>query len=203
MMEKGIRVELEIKELTPELAEDYLNFFDITPHDDGIDEHKCYCVCWCGMDQRAVDHSTVEKRRKAAGEYVRSGKIQGYLAYADGKAVGWCNANTKADCRFCESWLRFMREAPADEPGLKVKSVFCFVVAPEMQRKGVATRLLERVCADAEAQGFDLVEAYPKKTFIDPAQNFNGPAAMYEKAGFTVYKEINGDAVIMRKFINQ
>ncbi len=29
---------------------------------------------------------------------------------------------------------------------LKEKSVFCFVIAPEMKRKGIATLLLERVC---------------------------------------------------------
>lgn len=28
---------IEIRKLTPELAEDYVNFFDVTPHDDNID----------------------------------------------------------------------------------------------------------------------------------------------------------------------
>ena len=37
-------MKFEIKKLTPELAEDYVHFFDVTPHDDFIDEHKCYCV---------------------------------------------------------------------------------------------------------------------------------------------------------------
>lgn len=194
-------MEFEIKKLSPELEEDYLRFFDATPHDDGIDEHKCYCICWSSADhaQERPDFSTAQKRREMAGRYIRSGKLQGYLAYQGGKPVGWCNTNTRADCRRCESWLRFMQDIPKNEPPLKVKSVFCFVIAPEMRRKGIATKLLERVCADAAAEGFDLVEGYPKKGFTGPAQDFMGPSAMYEKMGFAACGEIHGDAVIMRK----
>lgn len=36
---------IEIRKLTPDLAEDYIHFFDTTPHDDNVDAHKCYCVC--------------------------------------------------------------------------------------------------------------------------------------------------------------
>ena len=36
---------IEIRKLTPELAEDYACFFDETPHNDEY-KHKCYCVSW-------------------------------------------------------------------------------------------------------------------------------------------------------------
>lgn len=196
-------MELEIKRLTSELAGDYLDFFDHTPHDDGTAENRCYCVCWSAADHRgmlaALEASTAESRRELAREYVRDGKLQGYLAYALGKPIGWCNANSKADCLHCESWLRFMRDAPVDGPNEKIKSVFCFVIAPEWRRKGVATKLLERVCQDAAAEGFDWVEAYPEKVFAGPAQSFSGPAAMYEKAGFAVCQRIGGEKALMRK----
>lgn len=65
---------IKIKRLTPELAEDYLHFFDVTPHDDNIDEHKCYCVCWCSADHRiATDFSSRNKRRELARQYVKDG----------------------------------------------------------------------------------------------------------------------------------
>lgn len=197
-------MEIEIKRLVPGLAEDYLRFFDQTPHDDGIDEHKCYCICWTSADheKEKPDFSTAGKRRAMAGEYVKSGALQGYLAYADGRPIGWCNANEKSACRRCESWLRFMRDLPEDEPGLKVKSVFCFVVAPEWRRKGIAARLLERVFKDAEGEGFDFVEAYPKRSFSDPAQSFGGPAAMFEKAGFTLFRQ-RGDGWVMRRLLGR
>ena len=34
-------MDIEIRKLTPDLAEEYVNFFDITPHDDNVEEHKC------------------------------------------------------------------------------------------------------------------------------------------------------------------
>ena len=41
---------IEIRKLIPDLAEEYVHFFDVTPHDDNIDEHKCYCVTWRSDD---------------------------------------------------------------------------------------------------------------------------------------------------------
>jgi GNAT superfamily N-acetyltransferase len=190
---------IEIKKLTPELVEDYLHFFDVTPHDDGIDEHKCYCVCWCSADHRnSTDFSTAQKRRELARQYVNSGMIQGYLAYQDGKAVGWCNANVKSACLNCLAWVRFMQAFGNEEPALKIKSVFCFTIAPEMQRTGIATKLLDRVCADAKRDGFDIVESYPNADFVNTENDFMGPSTMYKNSGFSVFKTIN-KKIIMRK----
>jgi ribosomal protein S18 acetylase RimI-like enzyme len=79
---------------------------------------------------------------------------------------------------------------------VKVKSVFCFVIAPEMQRKGVATRLLQRVCKDAPDEGFDYVEAYVNKTHTE--LDFRGPLEMYKNCGFYVCAE-QGDRAVVRK----
>ena len=193
-------MDIIIKRLTPELVEDYLHFFDTTPHEDGIDENKCYCVCWCSADHRGeTDLSSDAKRRELAREYVIKGIMQGYLAYQGSKVVGWCNANTKSECQDCISWLRFMQSVECDDSILKVKSIFCYVIAPEMRRKGIATKLLERVCTDAQMDGFDIVESYPKKEFVNVARDFMGPSSMYKKMGFTIYKELGQDKVIMRK----
>lgn len=144
-------MDIEIRRLTPDLAEDYVKFFDETPHDDNVDEHKCYCVCWSNDDCQGKDFSSREKRRNIAFQYVKESNIQGYLAYYDNKIVGWCNTNTKQDCLKCESWQRFMSYVPVEETemGIKIKSIFCFTIEPNMKRKGIATKLLERVCEDA------------------------------------------------------
>ncbi len=105
----GNEMNVEIKKLTPAHVEEYINFFETTPHDDNIPEHTCYCECWCSADHRfGTGIPSREERKAMAIEYVKSGKIQGYLAYFDGSIVGWCNANTKTQCLNCIGWYRFM-----------------------------------------------------------------------------------------------
>lgn len=195
-------MDIKIKRLTPDMAEDYLHFFDTTPHDDSSDENKCYCVCWCSADHRTESNlSSSQKRRELAKQYVKDGVLQGYAAYCGDRMVGWCNSNVKTDCIYCSSWLRFMQEVEIDV-SKKVKSVFCFTIAPDMRKQGVATMLLESVCTDAKAQGFDYIEAYPRKNTDGTKQfsNFQGPYRMFEKAGFIEHKELS-DKVIMRKYL--
>ena len=197
-------MDIEIRKLTPGLAEDYARFFDVTPHDDNKEEHKCYCVCWCSDDSEGKDFSSREKRREHAVRYVGDGSIQGYLAYRGDEIVGWCNANTKSDCLKCAGWREINGPRKGFIPvedaasGLKVKSVFCFAVAPEMKRQGVATRLLERVCGDAVRDGFDFVEAYPNKVCAVESEGFGGYKEMYQKSGFSVCGETKKQ-LIMRK----
>lgn len=81
---------------------------------------------------------------------------------------------------------------------IRVKSVFCFAIAPEMRRKGIAKLLLERVCRDAAQDGFDYVEAYPNKEFANEAEDFMGPAEVYRRSGFAVHYETDRQFV-MRK----
>lgn len=53
---------IEIRKLAPDLVEDYVSFFDTTPHYYNKDEHKCYCVCWCSADHRIkTDFSSPER----------------------------------------------------------------------------------------------------------------------------------------------
>ena len=190
-----------IRKLIPDLAEDYVRFFDTTPHDDNVDEHKCYCVCWCNDDCEGKDFSTANKRRNYALQYVRGENIQGYLAYNGDSVVGWCNANTKSDCLKCASWRRFMGYVPLEESnmGIKVKSIFCFVIGPELKRKGIATQLLERVCEDAIQDGFDIVEAYPYQESSYQSSDFGGHFEMYEKSGFHVSVETKHGLVMRRQ----
>lgn len=193
-------MEFEIRKLTPDLAEDYAHFFDVTPHNVLTDGGKCYCVTWRSDDSYTGngDHwfPTPEERRAHALQFVRSGSLQGYLAYYGGEVVGWCNAN--ADCKLCISYLRSfwpIEEYPED---VRIKSVFCFVIAPKVQRKGLATQLLERVCRDAADDGFDFVEAYANENLIGTEDEFRGPLAMYEKCGFHKYAEREGKTVVRK-----
>lgn len=86
----------------------------------------------------------------------------------------------------------------------KVKSVFCFLIAPDMRGQGIAKMLLEKVCEDAKAEGFDYIEAYPRKKRLfgkaNEFSNFQGPYKMFEQAGFTEYKKLS-DKIVVRKYL--
>jgi ribosomal protein S18 acetylase RimI-like enzyme len=194
------RMEYEILKLSPDMAEEYVRFFDVTPHDDGLDENKCYCVNWVLGDGDGLETHTADRRRKAALKYVKEGKLRGYLARANGKIIGWLNANEKNGCINCPGWRWFMDGIPVND-GERALSIFCFVIAPDYQRQGVATRLLERAISDAGAEGFDCVEAYPNTEFMSAAMDFRGPKAMYEKLGFEKSLDVNG-MTVMRKKLN-
>jgi len=80
----------------------------------------------------------------------------------------------------------------------KVKSIFCFTVAPDMRRKGISTQLLEQICKDAAIDGFDCIEVYPNREFEDAFSDHMGPIEFYKKHGFVVHGEA-GKKVVMRK----
>ena len=190
-----------IRKLTPELAEDYAAFFDATPHYENKDEDKCYCVTWRGDDSYVGDdhwYPTREERRERAVQFVKDGYLRGYLAYSGDRIVGWCNAT--ADCSKGVDFMRSYWPIEERTDGVRVKSIFCYVVAPDAQRMGVATLLTERVCEDAIEEGFDYVEAYANLTH--DALDFRGPLAMFEKCGFHKCAERDGRVVVRKALKN-
>ena len=187
-------MEIVIRRLTPELLQDYLYFFETDAHSDNPNEERCYCVGWCHADHHTdMGFHSPEKRREMAIYYINNNLIQGYLAYVDKKVVGWCNANTKSNCLRCDGWLRFKTAVATDEFGIdtKVKSIYCFAVAPDRKRHGIASKLLERICEDAAVEGFAFVEAYPEQRFVDTFSAMGGALEMYARNGFAITQEIN------------
>src|SRR5215831_8047809 len=75
-----------IKELTPELRDDFLYFFDKVAFADNPDWSDCYCSLY-----HFANRSKEETRGEAADQ-IEKGRIHGFLAYDNGKPVGWCNA---------------------------------------------------------------------------------------------------------------
>jgi GNAT superfamily N-acetyltransferase len=191
---------IEIKKLTPDLLQDWLYFFDNSAACAGNEWAGCYCMAphWsAALENEAkweYSPSGAAQRRKRAAEYIKNGAMRGYLAYVDGKAAGWCNANDKR--AYDSIFYRLPRQN--SEKDKKIKAIACFFTAPDLRGKGIAAKLLEKLCADAAAEGCAYVEAYP---FI---QNKNkactGPISMYEKAGFAL-QDANDIALIYRKYL--
>ena len=205
-------MDIEIKPLTPEMEEAYFDFFDHRAFSDGSPYYPCYCNAF-NQSKAEIDRMRENAGvygggtkgwknalREAASQMVKEGRIHGYLAFADGIAVGWCNANDRA------SYYRVgefdLDNVPEDRTydhhqfG-QIKSIVCFEISPEYRGKGIATQLLKRVCIDAEAEGYDCVEAYP----VEGEQStlaFTGPITLYQKMGFLEHSR-TGNTIIMRK----
>lgn len=101
-------MEIMIKPLTPELINDYFDFFDYRVFPDDSPFYPCYCNAYnmsllqikeqlFARLQEYGGGADVWKRvlRESAWNMVNSGKIKGYLAYHDGISIGWCNANDR------------------------------------------------------------------------------------------------------------
>ena len=132
--------------------------------------------------------------REVVVSQITSGALRGYLAYADGVSIGWCNANDKANFPV-ESANGARLYTPAE---LREKAVICFEIAPEYRGKGIATALLSRVAEDAAAEGYLAVEGFPQVHGERNEWDFSGPVRLYEKAGFIKVSDQDG-FIVMRK----
>lgn len=191
---------ITVKPLTPALAADYFDFFDNRAFTDDS-PYRCYCQMYQMTREQAkaaldgADAADVGlASRKIAGRQIESGLLRGYLAFDGGVAIGWCNANDKANFPL-ESSTGDCFYAPAEK---REKAVVCFEIAPAYRGKGVATALLMRVIADAAAEGYAAVEGYPVVRDARYEWDCTGPVRLFEKAGFAKVSEKAGKAVMRR-----
>ncbi|WP_428897459.1 Acetyltransferase (GNAT) family protein [Parelusimicrobium proximum] len=192
---------IEIKKLTADLLEDWLYLFD----NDGCSADNewagCYCMAphWSNelQSEKEWEYSKAgaARNRKYAQDYIRKGLLQGYLAYYDGKVAGWCNANDKQ----AYDSIFFKLPWEESEKDKKIKSIACFFVSPSLRGKGIATRLIAKLCSDAADGGYEYVEAYPFTH--DNNKAYTGPVSMYEKMGFTVCDNTNDYVIVFRKYL--
>ena len=191
---------IEIRKLSLDLLDDWLYFFDNVAFSDNDEWAGCYCMCYHWNEtlenKKAWNCSKAdaEYNRKCAVRFIKKGIMQGYLAYYDGKVAGWCNANDK---QIYDS-VNIDLNREDSEKGKKIKSVVCFCISPDLRGKGIASKLLEKLCSDAADGGYEYVEAYP---FSHGENNdYHGSKSMYEKNGFKDFGKENGYTVV-RKYL--
>jgi len=186
-----MKMELEIRALSPALIEDYLGFFDGAAFSDHPEWSFCYCTYYHlgKQDEEALEAQcagrwTRDILRNTAIDLIKTGRLNGYLAYSDGRVLGWCNAGDKKSFKkLCEN--RGVWDTGDETP---VKSIVCFIVAPGARRMGVASALLARASRDASREGYRVLEAYPAVGALDCYQHYHGHPEMYEKQGFIKHR---------------
>ena len=166
------------KKLTPQLADEFLHYFENGAFPENDSRSSCYCLE--SHLPNESDYTAVEDRRAKARELILEGIMTGYLIYDDDSIIGWCNTGDKTDYRpICEN-----DEFRTEDYGKgKIKVLYCIDIAPNYQGKGIANLIMEKVLSDAKEEGYSYVEGYPfvDKDFI---WQYRGPVRLYEKYGF-------------------
>ena len=194
-----MKEKITIKQLTPELNADYLDFFDNRAFTDNNPNGPCYCTS-PNQDEESIkqmvsefkDFGIKQTLRKYAEEMLKKNMIHGYLAYDGDLSVGWCNA---ADI---DSYAGFVPDFAREKVCGKTISIVCFEIAPEYRGKGIASAFIEKVCQDARLKGFVAVEGYAKLSDKQNEFDYQGPLHLYQKAGFVEVMRKDGQ-VVMRK----
>jgi GNAT superfamily N-acetyltransferase len=187
--------EISIKALEPALLADYLDFFDRRAFADNPDWSACYCRCFQASSPAEWERLGAAENRAAAIKGIGSGATKGYLAYADGRAVGWCASDAKA------SYPMLANFPGAAGPGdARAAAIVCLIIEKNYRRMGIARALVEAAIDGARKAGFLAFEAYPRKPKegepMSDAEAYSGPLALYEALGFKKSREA-GDRVVM------
>jgi len=178
-------MDIEIRKLTPALAEDYFDFFENRAFTDDS-PYRCYCQVF---QMSKAEYKKVYEKAKAdpgpasreeAARQIEAGVLRGYLAYVDGMPIGWCNANDRANYP-AKQYHDVPFHASSEN---REMAVICFEIAPEYRGKGVATALLAHVCEDAKTQGYAAVVGFPVARAERYEWDCRGPLRLYEKLGF-------------------
>ena len=182
-----------IKPLKPDLIDDFLYFFDEVGFVDNPDWAGCYCHFFHFPGSRKKwSKRTGKQNRESSKALIDSGKMKGFLAYSNGKPIGWCNANLKENY----SYLPF--EEQLDNQS-KIAAVVCFLIAPSFRKQGLSRQLLKTVCEFYKDKNYDFIESYPIREDKSDAHNYHGPYNLYLSEGFSVYKELERIYVMRKK----
>ena len=186
---------VEIRDLTPALREDFLRFFD----EDAFRDNPYWGSCYCTNRHMAKPAlQTAAEGRQLADELVTCGRMQGFLAYVDGKAAAWCNAAPRSSIASLQS----KPDLGVDDVD-RIGSIVCFVTAAPYRRHGLARRLLNAAIDRFRRQGFAYAEAYPMPDtrHAGPggdSDQCEGPLQLYLDAGFTPFRQ-SGRTQVVRK----
>lgn len=196
---------LTVSPLSEENVADFFSFFD---HLISLSEGRIvtYSEHW-SMSEKELKalHELPRQKNLTAEEYrsevknaasllIQSGKKKGYLAYMEGKPIGWCDVNLKSAYEYLG---RELPESVTKDRNPDTLSVVSILVSPEYRGQGVATALLDRVMQDASKNKIQTVEAYPSMhEFSDGS--FPVYLHLFLKAGFqTVYQ--GAESAVLQK----
>ena len=184
-----LKSSMEIKRLSVETLDDFLGYFDHRAFLDDPNWDGCYCQFYLNTpEQNDVEGDKSERNRASACSRVESGEMDGYLAYQDGKVVGWCAAANS---------LLFPGLPGAEE---SLARILCFNVDPALRGQGVSGKMLDLILEDLKSRGFEAAEAGPNKDSYG-LKSYRGSFEMFAKRGFEEVAELGDGFLLVRKYL--
>lgn len=184
-----------IKQLSPDITGDFLDFFDNRAFADNPGWQACYCVFFHHQqDETDWLARTKQQNRQEAISLIKSGRMNGFLAYYNNSPAGWCNVNSKTVYAFNKTRVEVLT---CDDDN--IISLVCFLVDHRYRRRGISSGLLQKIIMHYTGSGKLYLEAYPAKKTTRDADNYYGPLDMYLKNGFHIDKEFKDYYIVRRK----
>jgi GNAT superfamily N-acetyltransferase len=141
----------------------------------------CWCMWW-RIKRSEFDRMHGDENQRAMEAIIRSDEVPGLLAYLENEPIGWCSVAPREAFPVLDRSPVLKRVD--DQP---VWSIVCFYIAQHYRRSGLTRLLIDAALDYAQAQGANIVEAYPidpETIKVDPGAAFTGLIGAFRKAGF-------------------
>ena len=130
--------------------------------------------------------------KAAVEELVGSGVMRGYAAYVGNDILAYCNCGVKEKYKVLPL-PEEERAIPTAPEGAKILAIVEIPVSRFFQNCGIEGMLLDYALAYAKKQGYTHAEVYPLERMELDKERFNSLLSLYEKAGFTVIRDLSSE----------
>jgi GNAT superfamily N-acetyltransferase len=155
----------------------------------------CWCT-WFLLPRKEFEAGWRGGNQERFEEFAAGGPPAGLLAYAEGRAIGWCAVGPRFRYPRAIGPRSLMRGRDQSEDDA-VWLVSCFFVRVGFRRNGVTGSLLDAAVELADRHGARAVEGFPQ---IQPSRDgFVGYEPVFASHGFRVIARPTPKRVIMRR----
>ncbi len=158
----------------------------------------CWCMWW-RISRAEFRKQKGDGNKRAIKKIVNKNEVPGILAYADGKAVGWCSIQPREVFPRLDN-SRILQRVD-DKP---VWSIVCFFIARGFRKSGISEELIKAAVKHAKKHGAKIIEGYPtepKKEKVADTFVYTGFYSSFKKAGFKEVERRSETRPIMRYYI--
>ena len=154
--------------------------------------HEVTLVEWMKRYSGYAEEAMLGFYKAAVEELVGSGVMRGYAAYVGNDILAYCNCGVKEKYKVLPL-PEEERAIPTAPEGAKILAIVEILVSRFFQNCGIEEMLLERVLTDAKKRGYTHAEVYPLERMEADKERFNTLLSLYEKAGFTVIRDLSSE----------